>query len=80
MKLKFKAKRARIESLTINPKSISIGELYGSTEPTTLEWSDGIFANTIRAYSSNMNASGAQGNAALGQSMNQALEASEVTE
>ncbi|GMI17677.1 hypothetical protein TrLO_g10552 [Triparma laevis f. longispina] len=32
----------------INPKSVSVGELYGSFNPITLEWRDGIASNIIR--------------------------------
>lgn len=45
-------KKGRIENFIINPKSISIGELYGTTDMTTLEWSDGVFGNVIRNFAS----------------------------
>ena len=32
----------------INPKSITMGELYGETNPLTTEWKDGLMGITVR--------------------------------
>ncbi|CCI46649.1 unnamed protein product [Albugo candida] len=39
---------SRISIHTINPKSISIGKLYGSFDANTHEWSDGVLASIYR--------------------------------
>jgi hypothetical protein len=50
---KARPKRAKIDSFIVNPKSISIAELYGNTDPTTFEWTDGIFSNSVRTFVNN---------------------------
>lgn len=40
-----------VTTYVLNPKSVSMGELYGEANPLTLEWRDGLMALCVRAAS-----------------------------
>ncbi|TSN95723.1 Dynein heavy chain 6, axonemal [Bagarius yarrelli] len=40
-----------VKTYVLNPKSVSMGELYGEANPLTLEWRDGLMALCVRAAS-----------------------------
>ena len=37
-----------VNTYTINPKSVTMGELYGEVNPLTLEWRDGLLGIFVR--------------------------------
>jgi hypothetical protein len=46
----FRQKKGVVETFVVNPKSVSLGNLYGEIDPNTLEWSDGLVAKVFRNF------------------------------
>ncbi|XP_071996145.1 dynein axonemal heavy chain 14 isoform X2 [Engystomops pustulosus] len=43
-------RKRKVETFTINPKCVTLGELYGEINPNTMEWSDGLLASAVRTF------------------------------
>lgn len=39
-----------MDTFIINPKCVTLGELYGEINPNTMDWSDGLLAHAVRTF------------------------------
>ncbi|XP_057583181.1 dynein axonemal heavy chain 14 [Hippopotamus amphibius kiboko] len=43
-------RKGKVDICVLNPKCITLSELYGHLDPNTMEWADGLLSATIRNY------------------------------
>ncbi|XP_026551198.1 dynein heavy chain 14, axonemal [Pseudonaja textilis] len=44
------SKRSKVDTFVVNPKCVTIDELFGQTNPSTMEWSDGLLSSAVRGF------------------------------
>ncbi|KAM4860802.1 dynein axonemal heavy chain 14 [Thomomys bottae] len=47
---KIPGKKGKVDTCVLNPKCVSLGELFGHLDPNTMEWRDGLLSATIRGF------------------------------
>ncbi|XP_064133022.1 dynein axonemal heavy chain 14 [Loxodonta africana] len=47
---KVPGRKGKVDICVLNPKCITLNELYGQLNPNTMEWTDGLLSATIRNY------------------------------
>lgn len=43
-------RKGKVDICVLNPKCVTLSELYGQLDPNTMEWTDGLFSAAIRNY------------------------------
>uniref|UniRef100_A0A667I5T2 Dynein axonemal heavy chain 14 n=1 Tax=Lynx canadensis TaxID=61383 RepID=A0A667I5T2_LYNCA len=43
-------RKGKVDICVLNPKCITLSELYGQLDPNTMEWTDGLLSSTVRNY------------------------------
>ncbi|XP_035872076.1 dynein heavy chain 14, axonemal [Phyllostomus discolor] len=43
-------RKGKVDICVLNPKCVTLSELYGRLDPNTMEWTDGLLSATIRNY------------------------------
>ncbi|XP_044772138.1 dynein axonemal heavy chain 14 [Neomonachus schauinslandi] len=43
-------RKGKVDICVLNPKCITVGELYGQLDPNTMEWTDGLLSTAVRNY------------------------------
>nr|XP_045000110.1 dynein axonemal heavy chain 14 [Jaculus jaculus] len=47
---KIPGKKGKIDVCILNPKCVTVNELYGQLNPNTMEWTDGLLSAAVRNY------------------------------
>uniref|UniRef100_G1KEF2 AAA+ ATPase domain-containing protein n=1 Tax=Anolis carolinensis TaxID=28377 RepID=G1KEF2_ANOCA len=42
--------KGKVDTFVINPKCVTLGELFGETNLSTMEWSDGLLSSAVRNF------------------------------
>ncbi|XP_070257562.1 dynein axonemal heavy chain 14 [Myotis yumanensis] len=43
-------RKGKVDTWVLNPKGVTVSELYGQLDPNTMEWTDGLLSAIIRNY------------------------------
>ncbi|XP_013921881.1 PREDICTED: dynein heavy chain 14, axonemal [Thamnophis sirtalis] len=47
---KISDRKSKVDTFVVNPKCVTIDELFGQTNPSTMEWSDGLLSSVVRGF------------------------------